>query len=286
MASSTETEQPERPGRGLRVLYPEAGTAPLEGLYLSHKLRRHLADDEAFVYSNFIASLDGRIALMNRETGLPEVPQETANDRDWRLLLELAAPADAIIVSGRYIRQLDEGTAQAEPPFEDATPEDIIAFRKALGLPVHPALVVVSNSLDLPDSLASRMRKRAVIVATSEQADDAAAQSLTDAGVPVVRVGQDRVDGTQLIAALQQRDLRLIYAVAGPAVLHTLLEAKVLRRLYLTTVLRALSGTDYATLARGDRLDTPYDFELAALYLDPHGPDGVQQLLQVYDHRD
>lgn len=286
MASSAETEQSHQQGNGVQVLYPEPGTAPLEGLYLSHDLRRHLADGQSYVYSNFVASLDGRIALMNKETGQPEVPQETANDRDWRLLLELAAPADAIIVSGRYIRQLDEGKAQAEPPFEDETPEDIIAYRRGLGLAAQPALVVVSNSLDLPDSLASRLRKRPVIVVTSEQADDAAAQSLTDAGVPVIRAGQDRVDGAQLIDALQQRDLRLIYAVAGPAVLHTLLEARVLRRLYLTTVLRALSGTDYATLARGDRLDSAYDFDLAALYLDHHGPDGVQQLLQVYDHRE
>ena len=67
--------------------------------------------------------------------------------------------------------------------------------------------------------------------------------------------------------------------------MHTLLEARVLRRLYLTTVLRVLGGKHYATMARGEQLDAPYDFELAALYLGEMGPDGVQQLLQVFDHR-
>lgn len=198
----------------------------------------------------------------------------------------MAAPADALIVSGRYLRQLGEGIAQAPPPFEGETSPDIAAFREQLQLSPQPVLVVVSNSLDLPQAVLSRYRYRSVIVATSEAARADAARQLTNTGVKIIRAGASRVDGGALSAALEKHGLRLIFSIAGPGVLHTLLEARVLRRLYLTTVLRVLSGTDYATMAKGAPLDPPYDFQLTALYLDSSGPDGVQQLLQVFDRRD
>jgi hypothetical protein len=103
---------------GLQALYPEPHHHALEGLYLSSELRRCVSSDSVYIYSNFITSLDGRVAVANKTSGELSVPQDTANPRDWRLLLELAAPADAIIVSGRYVRQLDEGKAQSSPPFD------------------------------------------------------------------------------------------------------------------------------------------------------------------------
>lgn len=276
----TDTADP--PDRSLQMLYPAPGDAPLEGLYLSRDLRRHARADRCYVYSNFVTSLDGRIAVADRAGGAPEIPQDTANPRDWRLLLELAAPADAVIVSGRYVRQLADGTAQAEPPLQGDVPSDILDFRAALGLPAQPALVVVSNSLDLPVALADRLQSRAVIVVTSDGAGERAARRLTDAGIELVRAGDRAVDGRRLVDALARRGHRLVYSIAGPAVMHTLLEARTLHALYLTTVLRVLSGSRYATLAQGAPLAPAYDFELASMCLDPHGPDGVQQLLQVY----
>ncbi len=227
----------------------------------------------------------GRIALAHENGARQKVPQATANPRDWRLLLELAAAADAVIVSGRLIRQLEEGGAQSPPPLEGEVPEDILVFRQRLGLPPQPALVVISNSLDLPQQALTERQGRRVLVATSEAADPQRIKALTDAGIEMLLAGTHEVEGDLLLAALVERDLKLIYSVAGPVVLHTLLEAEVLNRLYLTTVLRVLSGEDYATLARGPRLHTPYDFQLAAMYLDAKGPDGVQQLLQVFERR-
>ncbi len=217
--------------------------------------------------------------------GEPEIPSETANPRDWRLLLELAAPADALIVSGRYVRQLAEGSAQALPPLQGDVAPDILAFRAALGLPVQPVLVVVSNSLDVPVEVLLRDGPRPVIVATSDAASVESARRLSGDHVEVIRVGGERVEGERIVAALAKRDLKLIYSIAGPAVLHMLLAARVLRRLYLTTVLRVIGGEDYATMTRGARLAPPYDFRLAALYLDPAGgPGGTEQLLQVFEH--
>jgi riboflavin biosynthesis pyrimidine reductase len=270
----------------LQELYPVPGRKPLEGLYLCNDLRRCLSGGGACVYSNFIASLDGRIAIASGAGGQLQVPQATTNPRDWRLFLELLAAADAILVSGRYLRELDQSAAQALPPLEGELPDDLAAYRKQAGLPEVPALVVVSNSLDFPLDRLADYRRRPVLVATGAGAGDDGVRRLDREGIDVVRAGRSRVDGKDLVDALEKQGLKLVYSIAGPGVLHTLLEAGMLRRLYLTTVLRLLSGTHYATMARGEPLEPARDFSLSALYLDDHGPDGVQQLLQVYDRRD
>jgi hypothetical protein len=55
---------------------------------------------------------------------------------------------------------------------------------------------------------------------------------------------------------------------------------------YLNRVLRLFFGQNYATLAEGLRLQLLCDFWLAALFLDPRGPDSVQQMLLVFDRVD
>ena len=268
---------------GLHNLYPSGDKHDLKGLYLCSDLRQHIADGNSFVYSNFITSLDGRIAITPTVCDDLEIPRETANPRDWRLFLELAAPADALIVSGRYVRQLAEGSAQAAPPFESDTPEDLRDFRAQNHLPIKPALVILSNSLDLPVDMLAEYEDRRIIVATSDRASADSIKGLENEGIVVKRLGNSSVDGKLLIEALMQEGLKLIFSMAGPLVMHTLLAANVLDRLYMTTVLRILSGAEFATIARGDLLDPAYDFTLSALYLDTHGPDDVEQLLQVYD---
>ncbi|MGD2082050.1 MAG: dihydrofolate reductase family protein [Chromatiales bacterium] len=267
----------------LRMLYPETGPVPLEGLYLSHRLRERATGDGPFVYTNFVASLDGRIAVRRPGTDRIGVPEATANPRDWRLFLELAAPADALIVSGRLIRELAAGEAQSRPPFEGDEVPDLEAFRRDLGLPAHPALVVISRSLDLPEGGLFGGSERRVILATGSDAEPERRVALESAGAEVVEAGETGVDGRRLVEALAGRGLPLIYSIAGPGVLQTLLAARVLDRIYLTTVLRVLGGEHFATLASGPPLDPPADFRLAELYLDPGGPGGSQQLMQVYD---
>lgn len=269
---------------GLRRLYPSPSDVDLSGLYLCEDLRGLIPPSGLYAYSNFITSLDGRIAVSRPEAGGGlEVPKQTANARDWRLLLELAAPADAIIVSGRYLRELARGDAQAEPPLGEDAPSDLRKFRAEAGLPPRPALVVLTRSLDLPPDAIRRLAGRRVIVATVSEAAPGAVSALREGNVEVILAGSDAVDGIRLASALVDRGIRLAYSIAGPEVLHTLLQSRVLQRLYLTTVTRILSGEDYATLVRGEKLAPPYDFRLSALYLDHAGPDGVDQLMQVYD---
>jgi hypothetical protein len=106
----------------LQALYPTSGKESLSGLYLCEDLRASVPEAGTYVYTNFITSLDGRIALKSPETGQLEVPQRTANPRDWRLFLNLAAPADAMIVSGAYLTELAKNPTRAGPPFSGEAP--------------------------------------------------------------------------------------------------------------------------------------------------------------------
>jgi len=268
----------------LRTLYPYNAEVELEGLFLDRDLRRQIRSGSCFLYANFITSLDGRVAVPSGDKGQQKVPEALANPRDWRLLSELAAPADALLVSDRYVRELAAGKTQTRLPLEADTAEDIREYRHFLGLPPRPDLVVVSERLDLPLEAVLTSDRRRVLVLTG------AVQAHSEPGwrpspqVEVITAGDRWVEGRRLAAALADRGLQLVYSLAGPAVLHTLLEAGVLRRLYLTTVLRMLGGRKSASLAQGQGLLEPYDFRLRALYLDPQGPGGIEQLLQIFDH--
>lgn len=84
----------------------------LEGLYLKLNLHLQVEVGEILIYSNYIASMDGRISLRDTSTGRFIVPEAIANKRDWRLYQELAAQSDVMITSARYFRQLAKGEAQ------------------------------------------------------------------------------------------------------------------------------------------------------------------------------
>ena len=83
-------------------LYPlPAAEMPLTGAYLSHQIRQHAEKTgKPYIYANFVASLDGRIAIPQPGGRGFAIPKTTANERDWRLYQELAAQADLILSTG------------------------------------------------------------------------------------------------------------------------------------------------------------------------------------------
>jgi riboflavin biosynthesis pyrimidine reductase len=261
------------------TLYPPGGEAvPIEGLYLSERL------PASCIYSNFVASLDGRIAVAQRGRRTHAVPAETANPRDWRLYQELAAQADLLIISARLLRQMEIGEAQDAMP---TGPQfaDLRQWRVEQGMPGQPDIAVLSGSLDLPVALlAEAARTRRVMVMTGAQAPEARKASLREVGIEVIEAGDGaRVEGGLLREALARRGARRIYSVAGPQVLQMLLAGRVLDRLYLTLAGRVLGGTEFDTLCFGPPLDPAPKLRLRHLHLDAEAPAGAGQLLAAYD---
>jgi riboflavin biosynthesis pyrimidine reductase len=272
----------------IRQLYPgPQEQRTLQGLYLSHDLR-HLAASfgKPYVYANFVASLDGRIAVAHPTRPGLMVPKATANERDWRLFQEIAAQADLIISSGRYLRDWADGRAQEILQVDDPRFADLRDWREEQGLALQPDIAIISHSLNfpIPDVLTAGGRR--VVVFTTAEHDPARVPQIEEkAGKVIVagKEGQKSVDGALMLQEIQELGYHTVYSAAGPKILHLLLQGKALNRLYLTYASRLLGGETYATILEGASLDPPADLTLNALYHDPLALDGLGQLFAAYD---
>ncbi|MDX8391750.1 MAG: dihydrofolate reductase family protein [Mariprofundaceae bacterium] len=251
-------------------LYPAPVQAqPLSGTYLDFGLH---ARDDVFIYANYIASLDGRIA-MPEANGEQGVPAALANPRDWRLYQELAAQSDIMLTSARYFRQLAKGNAQdllpvgSQPDFSD-----LRDWRRANGLKSQPDVAIVSASLDIPQTALEKISDRRIMVLTTEHADDGRVAALEALGINVVIAGAERVEGGILKRTLVADGYKSAYMIAGPGLHATLVAAGVLDYLFLTTRYMLLAGDDFSSIMQGD-LDMTAELELLSRY---HDVDGQQ----------
>lgn len=257
----------------------------LEGLYLDHRLHRRGQRGLPCVYSNFITSLDGRIAVGESGHTTHTVPAAITNPRDWRLYQELAGQADILITSGRFYRQSSIGEAQdilpvgSQPAFAD-----IRRWRIEQGLQAQPDIAIMSGSLDIPLDALQPYRERRLIVVTGAGASGNKVQTLQDHGIEIIRAGAGRrVDGRLMVEHLVASGYRSLYAIAGPAVFGTLLQARVVDRLYLTLACTLLGGYVFDTLTRGEPLVPPQGMRLGSLYHDPLAPAGAGQLFAMFE---
>jgi riboflavin biosynthesis pyrimidine reductase len=270
----------------IRQLYPVFGEAqPLQGLYLAHDLRQYRQQSgKAYVYANFVTSLDGRIAIADPAHQGTKVPEATANDRDWRLFQELATQADLIISSGRYLRDWGAGRAQEILQVDDPRFADLRAWRRERGLSTQPDIAIVSASLSfpIPDVLTAAAR-RFIVFTTANPNSDRVAEIEKKGGLVFVAGDEETVYGAQMLDILTDLGYSTVYSAAGPQIHHLLLSGGVLDRLYLTLTPRLLGGVQYATIVSGALFSPPVDLELNALYHDPLALDGLGQLFISYN---
>lgn len=266
-------------------LYPlPAEERPLEGAYLAHQLRQYSEKSgRAFVYGNFVTSLDGRIAVPHPTKEGMTVPKETANDRDWRLFQELAGQADLIISSGRYLRDWADGRAQEILQVDDPEFADIKAWRLERGLPPQPDIAIVSGSLRFPIPEVLTAGGRKVVVFTTADPDPERVKEIEAKAGQVIVAGEESVRGDRMVAKMTELGYTTVYSAAGPKIMHLLLAGGVLDRLYLTHAGRLLGGQPFSSIVEGDRFDPAVDMRLNTIYFDPHGVEGLGQLFVSYN---
>ncbi len=268
----------------IRQLLPTVGERPLTNLYLDHNLRglaRQLA--RPFVYANFVMSLDGRIAIPHPTKSGFVIPKNVANERDWRLFQELAAQADVILTTGRYLRDWADGRAQEILAVDDPEYADLRAWRADQGLPPQPDLAILSATLDFPIPPILTANGRRVFVFTPANPDPIRAAEIEAAAGRLFETGEGSVSAGKMVQILAELGYQTVYSAAGPKVLHTLLAGQALNRLYLTQVGRLLGGQSFASILEGGLLATAVDTQLTTLYHDPEALDGLGQLLLAYD---
>ncbi len=265
-------------------LYPTPSQEhQLEGLYLAHDLRQYGKSDNPYVYSNFITSLDGRIAVQRPDGDGLMVPKNTSNPRDWRLYQELAAQSDVIISSGRYLREWAKGRAQEILQIDDPKFADLREWRKTRGLPLYPDIAIVSSSLNFPIPDVLKKGGRKVVFFTTENPNPKRVKEIEAQAGQVVVAGENRVEGAPLIQKMSELGYKTIYSGAGPRVMHLLAKGKVLDRLYISYAHRLLGGMPFATLDEGTLLEPAIGLRLSSLYLDPSGLDSDGQLFAAYN---
>ena len=257
---------------------------PLEGAYLAHELRAYAGrSDKPYVYSNFIASIDGRIAIPRKDGGGLVVPKMTANERDWRLFQEVAAQADIIISSGRYLREWAEGRAQEILQVDDPRFADLRDWRQSHDLRPQPDIAIISGSLRFPIPEVLTAGGRKFVVFTIEGHAPERIEEIRAKGGEVFVTGKDSVSGALMVDKMSELGYQTVYSSAGPKINHLLLAGGALDRLYLTYANRLLGGSTYASILEGELLNPPTDLKINSIYYDPAGVDGLGQLFVVYD---
>ncbi|WP_035775642.1 dihydrofolate reductase family protein [Arthrobacter sp. H5] len=154
-----------------------------------------------WVRFNFVSTLDGA-ATHDGVSG------PLGNDGDRRIFALTRRQADVILVGAGTIRA--EGY---EGPLLDDAGRD---WRIANGYPGHPALAIVSGSLDLDpcSGLFTRSPVRPIVF-TSERASARRREAFSDVA-DVVVLGEETVDGPACAAWLGGRGLNGILCEGGP----------------------------------------------------------------------
>ena len=266
-------------------LYPApVHDLPLTGAYLAHDLRQYRrSSGRPDICTNFIASIDGRIAVPRKDGSGMTVPASIANERDWRLFQELAAQADLVISSGRYLRDWAEGRAQEILRVDDPKFADLRQWRLDHGLSPQPDIAIISGSLNFPIPEILTAQGRNVVVFTSADADPQRIRKMENSHAKVVLAGENQVRGDNLARHMGDLGYQTVFNATGPKVLHLLLAGNVLDRLYMTQANKLLGGQPFSSIVEGPLLQPDISLRLNKIYLDPYALQGLGQLFVSYD---
>ncbi|MFZ4701959.1 MAG: RibD family protein [Candidatus Methylumidiphilus sp.] len=267
-----------------RLFPPPYESVPLHGLYLGLNLHELGTTEQPFVYANFLASLDGRIALENA-SGDAYLPKRLTSPADFRLFLELQAQADCLITHGGYLRSLSAGKLGNILHIGQRDDSgDLLEWRVSHGLRPQPVIVVASASLEFPMPESIRDHGQTCLIATGRNSDKVKAGQWRDQGYEVIHAGNDRwVEGGALVSLLGKRGLRSLYLIAGPDMLDTMLRDGKLRRLFQTTTHQLMGGHPFRTVSPGPEYGSLGDLKLRSLYYDPTAPDETGQWFAQFD---
>lgn len=193
--------------------------------------------------ANFVASLDGVVALGDGEGGGGEISGWFEPDRFVMGLLR--SLADAIVVGA--------GTVRGAPAHEwtprrvnRAHAADYDGWRHALGLAPQPTTVIVTASGDLdPSHPALSAPDVPVIVVTAAPGARYLAGMGLAAHVRVVDTGGDaRVEPAAVVAVLRAEGAQVALCEGGPHLLGDLLGAGAVDELFLTVAPQVIGRAD------------------------------------------
>ena len=202
-----------------------------------------------FVRFNFIASADGAASVAGRSGGL-------GNDGDRLIFALLRRLADVILVGA--------GTVRAEGYEGELIDPDARAARRASGRAGHPAVAVISGSLDLdPASGFFAAPPVRPLIFTTTAADPGRRRAL-ERVADVVDCGDSAVDPARAVRHLAGRGLGRVLCEGGPAVLASFTAAGLVDELCLS-LSPLLAGGEGPRISSGTGPQQPAPLRLVSL---------------------
>jgi len=184
-----------------------------------------LGFDETRLYANFVATIDGAVAI-------PAVPQSNrliaAGSADDRFVMGLLrACADAVVIGSGTLAASPGGFWTAKQAYPDAAGayDDL---RRDLGLSAAPEVVILSASGSIDP--AHRVVEAGALVLTS----DAGAARLGDRAKTVALGTGSELDPAAVVSALRARGHRRLLHEGGPHAIGSFLQAGAVDELFLT----------------------------------------------------
>ncbi len=218
----------EAPVPGVDVPLPEA----LASVYGRLRLPAH--DGRPHVLGNFVATLDGVVAL--GDTGEPGGgPISGDNPCDLMLMGLLRAVADAVVVGGGTARSVERGhlwTAEyIYPDMAGAYAE----MRRALGKSTQPLTVIVTGSGTVDPAMDVFAGAGPVLVVTSRKGEGSLRQLLPAGVRTAVGKGSGRLTAVSVLSAVSDAlPEALVLCEGGPYLIGDFLAEGLLDELFLT----------------------------------------------------
>jgi riboflavin biosynthesis pyrimidine reductase len=223
--------------------------------------------DEPCLYANFVATVDGVVAI-------PSLPRSNAliadgSDGDRFVMGLLRALADCVLIGAGTLAASPGGTWLAERVFPPARAE-FAELRHLRGRPPKPEIAIVTGRGSIDP--AHPLLETGALVLTSEDGAQGLEGRLPAASTVVPLGGDARLDPADVVRVLRERGHGLVLSEAGPHTFGGLVAAGLADDLFLTV----------SPLLAGDRGDeSRYGLAESASLL----PPGVRAgLLSVRRH--
>jgi riboflavin biosynthesis pyrimidine reductase len=211
-----------------------AGEVGLPTISLPPGLARIYGDDlplaEESVYANFVATIDGVVAIPALRNSNTVIAGDS--DADRFLMGLLRAVADVVLIGAGVLRASPKGTWRAEKIHPPAA-ESYAELRASVGLPEAPEIAILTGSGSI-DPAHPVLEGRAVVL-TSDAGADRLAGKLPDSAAMLSLGSETRFYGGRIVEALRSRGHRRILSEAGPHTFGSLLDANAVDELFLTT---------------------------------------------------
>ncbi|WP_435358518.1 2,5-diamino-6-(ribosylamino)-4(3H)-pyrimidinone 5'-phosphate reductase [Haloarchaeobius sp. DFWS5] len=190
------------------------------------------------VHVNAATSADGKLASRTREQLKISGPQ------DFERVDHVRAQNDAVMVG--------VGTVLADDPSLTLDAAERIEKRESTGRPAHPARVVADSRARTPTDARILDDTAETYLLVSEAASESRRAALADAGATVVVAGEERVDLTAGLDALEDHSIERLMVEGGGELIFSLFEDSLVDELSVYVGSLVVGGREAPTLADGD----------------------------------